>query len=106
MLSRLKTFFEDPNAPPMDSACLKNTQVLGRALLGWLPHQDNVIATHLSGNERQMAIFYKNGSTHWLDLAETRSTLRRMMAPHQRRRYLSDLSDPNFVQRLDQDRLA
>ena len=105
MLSRFRAFFEEYKTPPLDASHPKNAQALGAALLSWLPRQDNVIATHLSGNERKIAIFYKNGTTHWLDLADACAALRRMIDP-QRRRYLFDLSDPNFVKNLNNNRLV
>lgn len=105
MLSRLTSIFVDTQKLPIDAMYLQNTQSFGTALSRWLPRQDGVVATHLSANERQMAIFYKNGATLWLDLSETRNRLHRMMVAQQRK-YLSALSNPDFVQALDRDRLV
>lgn len=105
MLARLTSFFADTPHLPIDMIDSQNTKTFGNALSGWLPRQDGVIATHLSANERQIAIFYKDGTTHWLDLAETRNRLHRMIG-QQRRKYLSALSNPDFVQELDRNRLV
>lgn len=105
MLARILSLFGDPKAPPLDLIYFQNTRTLAQALSGWLPEQEGVISTHLSGNERKLAIFYKDGVTHWLDLPQTSAELHPMISS-QRRRYLTDLSNSAFVQRLGHDAIA